>query len=68
MKSKNVSIDILKCTAVLLITNSHMEVIYGKYSALAIGGAIGDALFFFAFGFTLFMEGKYIWHLIINAE
>lgn len=57
MKARNISIDILKCIAVLVITNSHMELLYGKYSALATGGAIGDALFFFASGFTLFMGG-----------
>lgn len=51
---RNISIDILKCFAAILITNSHMELLYGKYSILATGGAIGDALFFFCSGFTLF--------------
>ena len=32
-----------------------MDVLYGKYSALATGGAIGDALFFFVSGFTIFL-------------
>ena len=32
-----------------------MELLYGKYSFFATGGAIGDALFFFASGFTIFL-------------
>lgn len=55
MKERNISIDILKFFAALLITNSHMELLYGKYSILATGGAIGDVLFFFCSGFTLFL-------------
>lgn len=55
MKQRNPSIDILKCIAALLITNSHMELLYGKYSVMATGGAIGDVLFFFCSGFTLFL-------------
>lgn len=47
MKQRNPSIDILKCIAALLITNSHMELLYGQYSVMATGGAIGDVLFFF---------------------
>lgn len=56
MKDRNVGIDILKFLAVILITNSHMQLLYGKYSILATGGAIGDALFFFCSGFTLFLK------------
>ena len=55
MKRHDISIDILKFFAVLLITNSHMEILYGRYSMLATGGAIGDVLFFFCSGFTLFL-------------
>lgn len=55
MKEKNIGIDILKFFAALLITNSHMELLYGNYSMLATGGAIGDVLFFFCSGFTLFL-------------
>lgn len=55
MKQRDISIDILKFIAALIITNSHMELLYGKYGALATGGAIGDVLFFFASGFTLFL-------------
>lgn len=54
--SRNFSIDVLKCLAALLITNSHMELLYGKYNYLATGGCIGDALFFFISGFTLFLK------------
>lgn len=55
MKERNIGIDILKFFAALLITNSHMELLYGKYSILATGGALGDVLFFFCSGFTLFL-------------
>lgn len=55
MKERNIGIDILKFFAALLITNSHMELLYGKYSLLATGGAIGDVLFFFCSGCTLFL-------------
>ena len=55
MKQRDISIDILKFLAALLITNSHMELLYGDYKAFATGGAIGDVLFFFASGFTLFL-------------
>lgn len=56
MKERNVSIDFLKCFAALLITNSHMGLLYGDYSFLATGGCIGDVLFFFCSGFTLFLK------------
>lgn len=53
---KNFAIDILKCLAALLITNSHFDPLYlGAWSKLATGGAIGDVLFFFCSGFTLFL-------------
>ena len=55
MRERNIGIDLLKFLAALLITNSHMEILYGKYSILATGGAIGDVLFFFCSGFTLFL-------------
>lgn len=45
-------IDFLKCIAVLLIINSHMDPIY-PYSAMATGGAMGNALFFIASGYLL---------------
>lgn len=55
MKQRNIGIDILKCFAAIVITNSHMDILYPKFGALATGGAIGDALFFFSSGFTLFL-------------
>lgn len=57
MKQRNIGIDILKCFAAIVITNSHMDILYPKFGALATGGAIGDALFFFCSGFTLFLVG-----------
>jgi len=44
MKERKVSIDILKCLAAILITNSHMQMLYPKFSFLATGGAVGDVL------------------------
>lgn len=55
MKERNIGIDILKFFAALMITNSHMGILYGNYSTFATGGAIGDALFFFCSGYTLFL-------------
>ena len=56
MKERNIGIDIIKCLAALLITNSHFDILYGKYSFLSSGGCFGDALFFFCSGFTLFLK------------
>lgn len=56
INKRDVSIDILKFFAVILITNSHMAHLYVKFSALATGGAIGDVFFFFCSGFTLFLS------------
>lgn len=62
---RDLSIDVLKFFAVLCVINSHMDVLYpGKWSVLASGGAIGDALFFFCSGYTLFlgrMDGFIPW-------
>lgn len=59
---KDHSIEMLKALAAILITNSHMNRMYGDWKVLASGGAIGDALFFFCAGYTLFWskEGSYI--------
>lgn len=40
IKNRDVSIDIMKCLAVILVMNSHMDLLYGKYSALATGGQL----------------------------
>lgn len=56
MRQRNPSIDILKFFAALLITNSHMGLLYPESLVkLSTGGAIGDVLFFFCSGFTLFL-------------
>lgn len=56
MKERNISIDILKFIAVFFIINSHADICYPpKYQMLATGGAIGNALFLFCSGFTVFM-------------
>ena len=43
-KQRDISIDILKFFAVLLITNSHMGLLYGKYSILSSGQAVRKPL------------------------
>lgn len=58
VKSRDVAIDLVKVIATLLVLNSHMGICYGEYSALATGGGLGDALFFFVSGFTLFIGKK----------
>ena len=55
LRKRNIAIDILKFFAVLLITNSHFDEEYVYCKQLATGGAIGDALFFFCSGYTLFL-------------
>ena len=55
VKERDTAIDFVKLIAILLVINSHMSICYGNYSYLASGGAIGDALFFFASGYTLFL-------------
>ena len=53
-KKRDTAIDLVKFLALFLVLNYHMGACYPKYQFLATGGAIGDALFFFASGFTLF--------------
>lgn len=55
-RSRDIGIDIIKFFAVFLIINSHADICYAKYSMLATGGAIGDALFLFCSGYTLFWK------------
>ena len=55
MPKRNVAVDVMKFIAALAITNSHMGDMYVHFSSLATGGAIGDAIFFFCSGFTLFL-------------
>lgn len=55
MKTRDIAVDILKFLAVLLIINSHADIMYPQMKILATGGAIGDCLFLFVSGFTLFL-------------
>lgn len=57
--SRDIAVDIVKSLAVFLIINSHADVCYPRFSVLATGGAIGDSLFLFVSGFTLFL-GKQV--------
>lgn len=59
MKEKNLGIIVLKFIAALLITYSHMAILFPQYKGLVTGGAIGDGLFFFCSGFTLFLGKNY---------
>ena len=54
-KPRDTAIDFMKFLALFLVLNSHMGVCYPRCQFLATGGAIGDALFFFISGFTLFI-------------
>jgi peptidoglycan/LPS O-acetylase OafA/YrhL len=55
IKVRDTAIDFVKFLAVFLVLNSHMGECYPKYQFFATGGAIGDSLFFFISGFTLFL-------------
>ena len=57
MKQREYSIDFLKFFAALLITNSHLDVFEPSYP-MGTGGSIGDVLFLFCSGYTLFMGQK----------
>ena len=57
-KRWDLSIEMLKAIAALLVMNSHMDAMYGEYSFLGTGGAIGDALFFFCSGYALFLSSR----------
>lgn len=51
---RDISIDIIKCIAAILITYSHMGMLFPpEYAAMSTGGAMGDVLFFFCSGYTL---------------
>lgn len=54
MKQREYAIDFLKFFAALLITNSHLDVFEPNYP-IGTGGSIGDVLFLFCSGYTLFM-------------
>jgi len=54
--NRDIGVDLVKFFAALLITNSHMQLLYGEYDYMATGGSIGDAMFFFCSGYTLFLR------------
>ena len=58
IRKRDVGADFIKVVATLLVINSHMDICYGDYPMFATGGAIGNALFFFVSGFTLFMSSR----------
>ena len=55
MKARNQSIELIKFLAVITVANHWFSSLYVKWGFLATGGAIGDVLFFFASGYTLFL-------------
>lgn len=57
MRERDYTVEIVKFIAVLLIINSHADIMYPYLSVLATGGAIGDCLFLFVSGYTLFLGG-----------
>ena len=55
-KKKDLSLELLKFVAMILIINVHSYMMYPeKYAIFATGGTIGDALFMFCSGYTLFL-------------
>lgn len=54
---KNISIDILKCWAALLITNSHMDMLYTYFAGLATGGALETPCSFSVRALHFFLAG-----------
>lgn len=58
IKKRDGGISFAKFIATFLVMNSHMGICYAKYKFLATGGALGNALFFFISGFTLFLGVK----------
>lgn len=47
LEGKNKAIVVFKFFAALLITYSHMGLLFPKFGGLVTGGAIGDGVFFF---------------------
>ncbi len=55
-REKSIHLELLKFVAIFLILNGHMSEMYPEsISYLATGGTIGDGLFFFCSGYTLFL-------------
>ena len=57
MRERDFAVDFVKFIAVFLVINSHADMMYPRMSILATGGAIGDCLFLFVSGYTLFLGG-----------
>ena len=59
-----VFVDIIRTIATILITNSHYDVVW-PIPFLALGGLLGDLLFFMVSGFCLYhlREIFYLWYL-----
>lgn len=55
LEGRNKAIVLFKFFAALLITYSHLGLLFPKFGGLITGGAIGDGLFFFCSRFTLFL-------------
>lgn len=55
LNKRDIGIDVIKCIAALLITNSHFDMLYPN-KIFATGGSMGNSLFFFASGFLLFLK------------
>ena len=51
---RNAAIDVMRCIATVAIFNHLCGPLYGRWSFLATGGALGITLFFFISGYTLF--------------
>ncbi|MBQ9636510.1 MAG: acyltransferase family protein [Prevotella sp.] len=58
VKERDVAVDWVKFFAVFIIINSHADKMYPHFQILATGGAVGDCLFLFCSGFTLFLGQK----------
>lgn len=58
IEKRDLSIDILKFLAVIMITWSHFDEPLGKYGTLATGGSFGNTLFFFISGYTLLISRR----------
>ncbi|UKK50375.1 hypothetical protein L6472_10120 [Prevotella sp. E13-17] len=67
VKERNLSIELLKFIAVIIVANSHMELLYGDYSFLVSGGAIGDSLFFLLLALLCFWAEAEISQIGISA-
>jgi hypothetical protein len=55
LEGRNKAIVLFKFFAALLITYSHLGLLFPKLGGLVTGGAIGDGLFVFCSWFTLFL-------------